>query len=78
MRPGMRFKGTIEVGRKDDVLVIPVAAVFASSDGPVARIQTFRGSRLAPLQLGESDGEDIEVLGGLETGDRVLTERAPA
>lgn len=78
MRPGMRFKGTIEVAKKSDVLLIPVSSVFPSPNGPVARIRTFRGSRLVPLQLGESDGDTIEVLAGLESGDRVLVARAPA
>ncbi|MEN8165693.1 MAG: HlyD family efflux transporter periplasmic adaptor subunit [Acidobacteriota bacterium] len=78
MRPGMRFKGTIEVGRKNEVLLIPVLSVFTSPNGPVARVQTFRGSRPAPLQLGDSDGDAIEVLEGLEEGDRVVTARAPA
>lgn len=78
MRPGMRFKGTIEVGRKTDVLLIPVASVFASPNGPAVHLRTAFGSRLVLLQLGDSDGLSIEVLEGLEAGDRVLTTRAPA
>ena len=78
MRPGMRFKGTIEIEQKNDVLLIPIDAVFASPTGPAARVQTFRGSRIAPLELGDSDGKAIEILAGLEAGDRVLMVKAPA
>ena len=78
MRPGMRFKGTIEIEQKRDVLLIPIDAVVASPTGPAARVQTFRGSRIAPLELGDSDGKAIEILAGLEAGDRVLMVKAPA
>ncbi|RLE26549.1 MAG: hypothetical protein DRJ61_18290, partial [Acidobacteria bacterium] len=78
MRPGMRFKGTIEIDKKTDVLLIPIDAVFASPTGPAARIKTFRGSRIAPLELGDSDGKAIEIVEGLEAGDRVLMVKAPA
>ncbi len=78
MRPGMRFKGTIEVDKKLDVLLIPIDAVFASPTGPAARIKTFRGLRIAPLELGDSDGDAVEIIAGLEAGDRVLMVRAPA
>jgi len=78
MRPGMRFKGTIEVEKKVDVLLIPIDAVFASPAGPAARIKTFRGFRIALLELGDSDGKAIEILAGLEAGDRVLIVKAQA
>lgn len=78
LRPGMRFKGTIEVDKKPDVLLIPIDAVFASPSGPATRVKTFRGSRIAPLELGDSDGDSIEILAGLEAGDRVLKVKAPA
>ncbi len=78
LRPGMRFKGTIEVDKKPDVLLIPIDAVFASPTGPATRVKTFRGSRIAPLELGDSDGDSIEIFAGLEAGDRVLKVKAPA
>jgi len=77
MRPGMRFKGTIEVAEKTDVLLIPIDAIFSSPGGPTARVKTFGGFRITPLDLGESDGKSIGVVAGLEAGDRVVTRKAP-
>ncbi len=78
MRPGMRFKGTIEVAKKTNVLLIPIDAVSASPSGPAARVKSFGGYRIAPLELGESDGKAIEVVSGVESGDRVLTGKGAA
>ena len=75
MRPGMRFRGSIEVERKDNVLLIPVDAVFASPTGPSARVTRLGRTSVVPLTVGESDGKSIEVISGLEEGDRILTAR---
>lgn len=75
MRPGMRFRGSIEVERKDNVLLIPVDAVFASPTGPSARVTRLGRTSVVPLSVGESDGKSIEVISGLEEGDRILTAR---
>ena len=71
MRPGMRLRGTIEAARLHDVVTVPLAAVTASSDGPVVEVRRFGGWRRVPVELGERNREQVEVRSGLAAGDRV-------
>ena len=71
MRPGMRFRGTVETRRLANVLAIPLQAVFSSDDGSVAFRRAFGGWRRVALELGERNRDTVEVLGGLEEGDLV-------
>jgi multidrug efflux pump subunit AcrA (membrane-fusion protein) len=66
--PGMKAKVTIDAGKVEDVLLIPIAAV---SDGKVS-IKTGGKVEQRPVQLGRSDGEKIEVKEGLSEGDVIL------
>ncbi len=75
MRPGLRFAGSIELERLEAVLVIPLAAVEATTAGPVARLAGRWRSRRVTLELGRDDGELVEVRAGLREGDRVLVAR---
>ena len=72
MRPAMRFRGEIETGRLPDRLLIPREAVFLRASGPV--VFARRGLRWAevPVRLGTSSRKQVEVLGGLSAGDRIL------
>lgn len=71
MRPGMRFRGTIETGRVSDALVIPEHTVFPSPDGPIVYRRTLIGHEAVPVRLGKRNGELVEVLEGLQPGDLV-------
>ena len=71
MRPGMRFRGTIESERVQNVLVIPAEAVFSTPRGPVAYRKSFVGFEAVDLELGRRDAVGVEVLSGLAAGDRV-------
>lgn len=72
MRPGMRFSGTVELFRARQAVLIPVKAIFASDEGPVAYRRTLFGSEKVPLRLGVENAENVQVLAGLDPGDRVL------
>jgi multidrug resistance efflux pump len=77
MRPGMRFRGEVEIDRRDDILVLPPEAVLMTADGPVVRRRSGFGVGLGPgfetvrptLGLRADDG--VEVLEGLAEGDEV-------
>lgn len=72
MRPGMRFQGTIELGRVKDAVLIPREAVLVSSNGPyVYRRGTLDVDRV-PVKLGGENDKFVEVVQGLDAGDRVL------
>lgn len=75
MRPGMRFRGEIEVERLEDVTMIPIEAVVRAQGGPVAYRYRLGGWRPVALVLGRRNGEQVEVIEGLEPGDVVAPGR---
>lgn len=72
MRPGMRFRGELEVERLEGVLVLPLEAVDVTPQGPVAYRKGLLGTEGVPLRLGRRNDKLVEVLDGLAPGDRVL------
>lgn len=71
MRPGMRFRGTVETGRVENALIIPIAAVFISDSGPVAYRATDGGFETVKLEIGARNQTSVQILDGLREGDRV-------
>ncbi len=71
MRPGMRFRGTIETERNPGALLVPSQAVFPTREGPVAYRKTLFGWRKVRLETGRRNEKEVEILAGLEQGDRV-------
>lgn len=77
MRPGMRFRGAIEIGRVRGALLIPSAAVFSAAGdvespaAPVAYVRRGGGVAAVPLVLGPRGGDRVEVRAGLREGDQV-------
>ena len=72
MRPGMRFQGTIELGRVKNAVLIPREAVFVSSDGPFVHRRGTLDVDTVPVRLGRHNDKSVEVLQGVSAGDRVL------
>ncbi len=78
LRPGMRFRGEVETEKRAHVIVVPVDTVFVKPDGPVAYRQRGNSLERVKLELGKRSTTAIEVVKGLEPGDRVSrTEPAP-
>lgn len=77
MRPGMRFRGEIEVERLEDVTMIPIEAVARAGDSPVAYRYLLGGWRPIAIVLGRRNDDRVEVLGGLEPGDVVAAGGRP-
>jgi len=71
MRPGMRFRGTIEIERIEDAVVIPVETVFISENGPTVYRKTLMGHEKVAVNLGRRNEKMVEVLGGVDESDRV-------
>ena len=71
MRPGMRFRGEIEVERAGRVLVIPLEAVTPGAGGPVVTRITSLGRAQSAVKLGRRNQTLVEVVSGLEEGDRI-------
>lgn len=78
LRPGMRFRGNVEIERVKNAIVVPVDCVFVKPDGPVAYRKRGAGFERVVLELGKRSATSIEVLKGLAPGDRVArTEPKP-
>lgn len=75
MRPGMRFQGTIELGRVKNAILIPREAVFVSSDGPYVHRRDALEVDMVPVRLGRENDKFVEVVKGLAAGDRVLVSK---
>jgi len=78
MRPGMRFRGTVELDRVKNALVIPRDAVFITAAGPVAYRRGRFSTKAVSLKLGRRNEDVVEVFSGLDRGDRVLVRRDEA
>ncbi|MCB1315875.1 MAG: efflux RND transporter periplasmic adaptor subunit [Leptospiraceae bacterium] len=67
--PGMTADVIIEVSRKDDALLIPLAGVHS---GQVTIVRNGRRQKV-PVEIGSVDGEWAEVLTGeIESGDPIV------
>lgn len=71
LRPGMQFRGRIEIVRVPEVVQVPANAVFVGPDGPFAYRDAPGGVVRVPLALGRRTADAFEVLAGLSAGDRV-------
>lgn len=72
MRPGMRFRGEIEIERVDDTLVVPQEAVLSRPEGTAVVVRSLLGKRQVYPTFGKRNADLFGVVSGLEEGDRVL------
>ena len=73
MLPGMNVCASLSVERRDDCLYIPVAAVMEDFEGYYV-YTSYSGDKLSEItrvELGVSDGENVEVVSGLSENDTV-------
>jgi HlyD family secretion protein len=72
MRPGMRFKGTVELARARNVVLVPRDAVFISERGPAVYVRRMLSVDTVPVRIGRENEQSVEVVSGVRAGDRVL------
>lgn len=77
LKPSMRCKASILLGRATDVLSIPVQAVFRQGVASFVYVPDSDGFSQRQVTLGRSSEMDIEVMTGLDEGEQVLL-REPA
>jgi len=72
LRPSMRVETEIIIERAENVLAIPVTAVFA--EGALRFAYVFNGSKLSrtPVKLGRKSDRLVEVTAGIKDGQTVL------
>jgi HlyD family secretion protein len=76
LRSGMTANLSIVVGRRQNVLLVPVLAVQQGEDGDVVLVQDTPGGEAVAtrVEVGLTDGTYVEVLRGLNEGDQVVVE----
>lgn len=71
LRPGMYASVQLEVERRRDALLLPAEAVAREKSGASVFTVTGGTARKTPVQLGFSDGVNVEITAGL-TGSEVV------
>lgn len=79
LMPGMYAQVDLSVPRKNPPLLIPADTLVVRADGPqVAVIGPDGGVRYARVQLGRDLGDHLEVLAGVEEGERLAVNPSDA
>ena len=76
LKPGASVRLSIVVATEPDALVIPVSALLTTSDGASAAVMVAGPDDHAHrrrVQVGFRQGNDAQIIAGLETGERVVT-----
>jgi len=71
-RPGMHIKADVEIKNKTVPLAIKSSALQSFREMPVVFAQFENTFEVRMLELGETDGEYIEVLGGIKAGTKYV------
>ena len=76
LMPGMTANVKIVTGQRENVLLVPLLAVQQEDTGDVVLVQDSPRSLrwTTPVEVGLNDGTYVEVLRGLNEGDRVVVE----
>jgi len=76
VKSGMTANLSIEVGRRENVLLLPALAVLQAEEGSVVMVQDASqpDGVASPVEVGLSDGTYVEIVRGLNEGDLVLVE----
>ena len=78
LRDGLSAVADLVLEEQLNVLLVPEQAIFGSFEAPIVRLQTESGIVDRPVVLGNSDGFQPEVLGGLQEGDLVVRQSSQA
>lgn len=73
MRSGMTANVTFVLKQREDVLTVPVAAIQFKKESPFVLVRDKQGKPVeTPIEIGESDGSNTEVISGLDEQTKVL------
>lgn len=73
--PGQFVRARVIAGERDNVFLVPQAAVTQTENGPVVMLANAEGKvEPRPVKLGQWQGKDWVVTGGLQAGDRVIVD----
>lgn len=69
---GYRVEARVILWQGEDVLQVPLSALFSHGDGRAVFVVHGGRARLAPVDIGHRNSESVEIMSGLEVGDRVI------
>ncbi len=72
LKPGMFARVKLVLVRKTDVVKVPLKAVTKAEGGEVVFIAEDGTAKARPVTVGISDGADVEVVSGVNAGDKVI------
>ena len=73
LRPGMQARAFIDAGSAEDVLLVPLEAIFEEDNNHMVEILDKEGfPQIVPVRLGLMSDRYAEVQSGLEEGDLVV------
>ena len=72
--PGLFVKGQVTVSESTLALAVPVAAIQEVEGRTSVFVDDEDGLEPRPVKTGRSDGRVVEILSGLQTGERVVGE----
>ncbi|RYF36699.1 MAG: efflux RND transporter periplasmic adaptor subunit [Comamonadaceae bacterium] len=75
-RPGLFVTVSVLGSDQDVPLAVPVDAIQSVENQPSVFKAVPGGFQATPVRPGRSDGKNIEILGGLQPGDKVATSNA--
>jgi len=72
MRSGMTANVNFVLKQRDNVLTVPVAAIQFKKDSPFVLVRDRQGKVVElPVEIGESDGSNTEIISGLDEQAKV-------
>jgi HlyD family secretion protein len=75
--PGMTANVKIVVGQRQNALLLPVLAVQQGQDGNEVLVESSSGAAVTtPVEVGLNDGVNVEIVRGLNEGDKVVVQYA--
>jgi multidrug efflux pump subunit AcrA (membrane-fusion protein) len=72
LKPEMTARADVLIGTRDNVLLLPVGAVFDRGGRFVAHVVGRSGVESRAIEIGASNDYVVEVVSGLREGERVL------
>ena len=75
-RPGSAVRARITVAQQQAALVVPLSALQNFRDWDVVFIRIGDTYEVRPVELGQRDGDRVEVLSGIHAGDAVVVEQS--
>jgi HlyD family secretion protein len=78
MRPGMSVKARIDTGSIQNCLAVPLRSIRTTAEGSMVKIKSKEGWREQRVKLGESNSEEVQIIEGVNPGDRVASDFAKA